>query len=707
MKYLSYRPWQIESGTTAYGVEEIEGLLLARNGITEEKKAAYFKPDVSQLPDPFAFRDMELAVEILLETYRANGRVLVFGDYDCDGLTATALLLGFFGQIGLRADYLLPSRLADGYGLNDKLVDQILEDPPEVLLTVDNGSSAAAEVERLMVAGVRVIVTDHHLVSPDHARPLAFINPAWEEDTYPFPHLAGVGVALQLARAMRQRLGLSVDDPREFSLAALGTVADSMPMLADNRVIVALGLEAIREAGPLGLRLMLQEMRPEGEVSSEFLGFSLAPRINAAGRLDDMEPAMTLLLSQDPEEAREALAKVELLNQQRRELEQEAMAEAVAEISLQAASDKRDIIIVKGEDWHPGLLGLLAGRLAEQYQLPAICLAYCNGLWRGSARSSGNFPILEALRACEGQLESLGGHAQAAGLSLLTTNLPLFSQNLRAWAAEKRNQFLSEESHQIFAVLDHSSINEESFACLQRFEPFGNSNLRPSFLLQNLELSRIKRVGGGRHLSLAFRLEDGRQIQAIAFGMGHFAMLFAQGDLLDVEAELSLNHWNGQVALQLQVLDLRPNQAECEQALREARAGQAWEEGVGLSDIIASYTSEALANKSAAARPEQIFRLENGQIPKFWLYLEELMRDKAYLEFSLPLLTKAFRLATGEDISSFALGRILDILVEAKLISMFSLSPHNFRLEMTDGGQRPRLSQQPSWQRLEAEGAFY
>lgn len=702
MKYLSYRPWQIESGPAAYGAEEIERLLLARNGIAEEEKAAYFSPNASQLSDPFAFRDMELAVEILLQAYRANGRVLIFGDYDCDGLTATALLLGFCRQIGFRADYLLPSRLGDGYGLNDKVVDQILEDPPEVLVTVDNGSTAAAEVERLMAAGVSVVVTDHHLVSPDHARPLAFINPAWEEDTYPFPHLAGVGVALQLVRAMRQRLGLKLDDPREFSLAALGTVADSMPLVADNRVIVALGLQAIREAGPLGLQLLVQQLRPEGEVTSEFLGFSLAPRINAAGRLDDMEPAMTLLLSQDQEEAQEALTQIEALNQQRRELEQETMAEAVAEISLQDAADKQDIIIVKGEDWHPGLLGLLAGRLAEQYQLPAICLGYCNGLWRGSARSAGNFPILEALRACDGQLESLGGHAQAAGLSLLPDNFPTFAQDIRTWSAKRRDQFSLEESSQVFAVLEHSSVNEATLASLELFEPFGNGNLRPSFLLPNLELSRIKQVGGGRHLSCSFRLEDGRQVQAIGFGMGDFATLFAVGDLVDAEAELSLNHWNGQVTLQLQLIDLRPNQAELERAHREVEAGHAWEQGSGLAEIIAGWPSE-----SPTARPEQIFRLQTAQIPKFWLYLEQLAQDKPRFEFSLPLLTKAFRQASGEEISSFAVGRILDILVEAKLISMLSLSPHNFRLEILDNGQRPRLSQQPSWQRLEAEGAFY
>lgn len=704
LKHLTYRKWTIDHDTNPVETEELRDLLLTRNGILPSEEEAYFLPSPDDLSCPFLFKDMELATEIILNVYRSNGRVLVYGDYDCDGLSATALLIRFFRSIGLNASYLLPSRLGDGYGLSMQVVEDILQAPPQLLITVDNGSSSKVEVEALMSQGVPVIVTDHHQVPEDRAMPLAFINPAWSDDDYPFKGLAGVGVALQLVRALRSKLDLDINDPTEFALAALGTVADSMPLIDDNRAIVANGLRVMRDHGPLGIRIMLEKLRPDLDLTSEFIAFSIASRINAAGRMDDMDPAMVLLLSEDPSEASKACERLEVLNTERRKLEQDILSEAYAELNGQSPTEKENIIIVKGENWHPGVLGIISTRLADRYQLPAVCFSLTQGQWRGSARSSGNFNILEALKSVEEYTLSVGGHNQAAGVSVLPQNFEAFAEGLRAYASNFSSQFEAEQEHTAFVRLSHNAISEETIDLVAAFEPFGNANEKPLFLFENLSLENLKRLGDGSHLSPNFRLNDGRQVRGIAFGQGSLAEVFTAGDKVDVLAELNLHYWNGRSSLQLQISDMRLGKAEYNRVQEEAKLNALWSAGISLSDSLDKYQSEVSGPFYINNINE--LKLNTQIIGGFWLYLEKLIRQEERLDFAPHLLVRAFELDSNMHLSAFAAMRILDILKEAGLIKIQKLGKHNLRVYLTDNSGRPRLSDQASWKRLEEEGAF-
>lgn len=695
MNHLNYKDWQMENDLQVTNFKDLEDLLLARQTITSADQAEFFEPQYSDLHDPFLFQDMALATELISEVRAQGGRIHIYGDYDCDGISSTALLVNYFRSLGIHTSYSLPSRLGAGYGLNDLAVSQILADQPDLLITVDNGSSAQAEVSQLMQAGLPVIVTDHHQVPEKGPQALAFLNPHRPGEHYPFKDLAGVGVALQLARALDQKLGLQTDPRPWLALAALGTIADSMPLLGENRVIVSLGLQAFSSSAPLGLQKLVQRLRPEGRVDAEFLAFSVASRINAAGRLNNTDPAIQLLLSEDPLEIDGLLDEIEGLNTGRCSIEAEILQAARAQIRAQSAEDREHILLVADPSWHPGVIGIIAARLAEEFNRPTVCFGGTGGEYRGSARTVGNFDILSALRSASSYCESVGGHRQAAGVTLLPENYPDFAAAVRAYTADHAKDLVDEPGLTAFAGLDHQLINEDCLALLQRFAPFGNANEKPIFLLHDLTVQSMRRIGDGSHLSPVLRLNDGREIRGIAFRKGDWVDLYRAGDRVDVLADLQEHTWKGRSSLQLQILDMRPGQADLQLYRAQDQFAHMW---------LAGTTLEELTDPGSPDQP--CLCLPTKAIGRFWLYLDDLLQHQESILIYPAYLARAFQRKQSLNFSAFACRVALAILAEAELIKLASRPGGRLRITALTQTARPTLSSQVSWQRLAAEGGL-
>ena len=660
---------------------------------SEEQCTAFYHADYSSLHDPFLFNDMELAVELVDQVRRQGGKILIFGDYDCDGLTSTALLLRFFHATGIHAEARIPNRLEEGYGLNEAAVEDIMSDPPALLITVDCGSSSAELVQKLMQAGIAVILTDHHELSQEEPRPLAFLNPCRQGERYPFKGLAGVGVALKFAMAMAERFCPEMNPLPWIGLAALGTVADSMPLLDENRALVRLGLDYFYEAAVPGLRLLGESLKPEikkGEKpGTEFFSFSLVPRLNAAGRMGDTEPALTLLTTDDEGEALAAAAALEEQNEERKRLEREICAEAVERIHRDDPLLHRNLILLADPAWHLGVLGIVASRLSQRFQRPTLVFGGDRaGEYRGSARSYGDFDILEAIASGREYCESFGGHRLAAGISVKEDEFEDFAAALRDYAALPRSAIESSVSHHSLCILPHRYVREESLKILNDFEPYGQANERPIFQINHLSLLNLRLVGGGEHLSVTLGLDDGREIGGIAFRSGELAKLFVRGDQVDVLAELKLHEWNEHKELQLLLHDMRFSEAERRKMEMEKEASQRWREGRPLTEL----------------EPGEM--LDPAMIPSFWCFLEKILKA-GFKPLDTGLVGRAFRLAGGTEMSAFTVDRLFDLLAEMGLISLNKLQMGEVSAELLaqdSSAERPQLSAQATWKRLLAEG---
>lgn len=713
-RYLMHRQWKIQSQSFLDRDHSLRDLLLSTRNIPREEARDFFEPSLDHIHDPLAFRDMALAVEVISQVKRNHGSILIFGDYDCDGLTSTALLLRFFRRWGVAADYLLPSRLGSGYGLSTDLVNAIVQKHPDLVITVDNGSSSPNEIACLMEAGIPVIVTDHHKLSAAPPPALCFLNPQYAQDTYPFPDLAGVGVAWQLARACAQAFRseaatVEAVETEEFDLheglvlAALGTIADSMPLVGDNRAIVHLGLEAFSEHAPLGLKLLAKNLGLQGKPKAEFLSFSLATRLNAACRLDDLDAAMTLLMSQDASELAAAVEDLEQLNAARRKLEADMVRAAVAQVDAQTSEQKNHIILVKDSSWHPGVIGIVASRLAEKYDKPALVFCEVDGELRGSGRSVHDFNLHQALLQVESYCLSAGGHQAAVGVSLEPAAFDAFSQALReALAKSPENSDIQVES--ALTILPHDEINDQLLDLFMDFEPFGEGNPKPVFVVQDLLIDRLRLVGAKKeHLSLNLRLSDGQRVAGIAFRQGKFSRLLAVGDHLDILTEIDEHIWQGQRSLQFNILDMKVLPSGGTLVTTWEKLNQAWLEGESLDNLSAWQDQDATTPGTFRDKTE--LNLSVPAIQAFWQALTSLLREGDVVCHPL-LLTRALSRMSGEEFSGFASARCLEILDEAGIINLQKRNPDCWIVAPGSPSGRPKLSQQPTWQRLEREGGI-
>jgi len=547
------------------GVPALLARLLANRGICQPQAAqAYLNPTLSSLHDPLQLLGMQAGVQRLCLALSRGERVCVHGDYDVDGVSSVALLVTFFRAVGLDCFSYIPKRLTEGYGLSAQGVDAAVKGGASILLTVDCGISSLAEALLCREAGVDLIITDHHAPPERLPDAYAIINPLQPGCPFPFKSLAGVGVAFHLVIAMRSRLcdqGLfpaGKPDIREYlDLVALGTVADVVPLLGANRVLVSYGLKQLSAAGRVGVQALKAVAGVTGEVGCGAVGFRLAPRINAAGRLEDAALGLELLLTADGAQASTIAAALDDSNAERQSLESSTLEEARAMLKEGACRGRKSIVL-GSKLWHPGVVGIVASRIAELFHRPVILFALEDGTGRGSGRSISRFHLLDAIRSCADHLLRYGGHSHAAGLSIQEAELERFALSFDEAAAGALDADALIPTVPYDAELSAAEIGEALPLELQRMKPFGMGNPEPVFLLKGAQVAECRLLRGG-HLKLKLSC-GGQSFDAIGFGLADKAV---SGGRIDLLFSAGINLWQGKRSLQLIVKDLCPEGGAC------------------------------------------------------------------------------------------------------------------------------------------------
>ncbi|HJV66196.1 MAG TPA: single-stranded-DNA-specific exonuclease RecJ [Geomonas sp.] len=557
---------EVVEALTRSGIPQLLARLLANRGICETQAAsAYLSPTLSTLHDPMLLSGMEAAVERLSLALSRGERVCVHGDYDVDGVTSTALLISFFRAVGLDCFSFIPKRLTEGYGLSSHGVQAATAGGASVLVTVDCGITSHAEALLCRQAGIDLIITDHH--SPPEPLPEAYaiINPLQPGCLFPYKSLAGVGVAFHLVIALRARLraegrfsSLAEPDIRAYlDLVALGTVADVVPLVGANRVLVSYGLKQLTTGGRVGVQALKEVAGVAGEVGCGAVGFRLAPRINAAGRLEDAAVGLELLLTCDPVQAKAIAARLEESNAERQAIERATLEEARAMLK-EGACRGRTSIVLGSSEWHPGVVGIVASRIAELFHRPAILFALEGGTGKGSGRSIPRFHLLDAIRSCADHLLRYGGHSHAAGLSIAEDELERFALSFDEAAAGALDAEALIPVLPYDAELTAADLVESLPLELDRMRPFGMGNPEPLFLLRGAKVCDWRELKGG-HLKLCVST-GGRTFDAIGFGL---ADKDVSGPRVDLLFSPSINVWNGKRSLQLTIKDLRQEERSC------------------------------------------------------------------------------------------------------------------------------------------------
>jgi single-stranded-DNA-specific exonuclease len=540
--------------------------LLVHRGIDSYDLARdYFRPTLAQLHDPFLMDGMETAVTRLTRLLERHERLVVFGDYDVDGTNGAAMLHLFFKDLGADVSYYIPDRLKEGYGISRQGIDRAVEKGVHVFLAVDCGITAVDQVEYAVSRGLDVIICDHHEPGPVLPAAVAVLDPLKPGDGYPFKTLCGCGVGFKLLQAVAIRLGREETVASSLDFVALASTADIVPLAGENRVLTRLGLELINTSPRPGILALMEEagLRP-GKINTGNIVFVLGPRMNAAGRLGDATRAVRLLTSTDPAEARELAKELEEENKNRRKIDEEtfACARDLAETLLDLEADPA--IVLHQDDWHPGVVGIVASRMVERYYKPSIMMATVDGVAKGSARSVSGFDIYEALKKCEDKLIQFGGHKYAAGLTVEVSRIKEFRD---AFNAAVRELITEEHKTPVLRVdteISFADISPRFLRILKEFGPFGPSNLKPIFLARDLEVVGSPRIVGKNHLRFRAR-QNGRVLDAIGFGLGDLLPRI-DGDRRGLSAVFTLeeNDYNvpagsreAEAAVQLRIRDIR------------------------------------------------------------------------------------------------------------------------------------------------------
>ncbi|MBX4186650.1 MAG: single-stranded-DNA-specific exonuclease RecJ [Candidatus Doudnabacteria bacterium] len=528
--------------------------LLNLRGLSDSEQIYDFlNPDYNKLHDPFRFLQMQTAVSRIKQAIERQEKVTVYADYDADAITALSVVHLGLKKLGLNTSYYIPDRFAEGYGMNLEAIKALAADGTKLIITVDCGINAVEEAALCQELGVDLIITDHHELTGELPNCLAVINPKNPSDEYPFPYLTGVGVAYKLIQA----LGLNGYEKWLLDLVAIGTVADCQSLTGENRILVSYGLKVLAKTRHPGLRALLSLAGLEANSQTVFdtftLGFVLAPRINAAGRIKHGNAAFQLLVAQEPNEAKTLALELNQLNQHRQNLTQQILSEAKAQIEL--TSDKK-VLMAVGKDWPKGVVGLVAGKLAEEYNRPVLAISNVEGISTGSARSIIGFDMVAALGSAKDLLQKYGGHTQAAGFTLNSENLVKFNQRLLEYA-DSLNLTVSDAVIEVDAEVQPADISWENFAYLEKLAPFGYGNAKPKFIGRDLEVLDCKSVGSdNKHAKLKVKFGQ-HNLEAICFGQGFLVNSLRIGARFDCVFELIANQWNGNRNLQLKILDTK------------------------------------------------------------------------------------------------------------------------------------------------------
>ena len=538
-----------------FGFCDAVARVLYNRGLTDRKSIeSFFDIDIANLHDPLLLADMEKATSRIKRAVENGEKITVYGDYDVDGITSVVLMYRCLTSLGANVDYYIPDRTEEGYGLNSSALRSIYDSGTSLIVTVDTGTTAVEEIAEAENYGLDVIVTDHHECKPTLPVCVAVVNPKRPDSVYPYKELAGVGVVFKLVCAL---IG---DSTKAFSLygdlVSIGTIADIMPLVDENRVLVSLGLDLLRKRPSCGIKALLEASGgyKHGQITASTIAFQVAPRINAAGRIGDPKRSVELLLCEDPEQAASLAEGLCDENRTRRQMEADIIADVEKMLENRNPSDR--IIVVGSENWHHGVIGIVASKIVEKYHLPCILVCFDGDRAKGSARSIKDVSMFELLTQSSRHLEKFGGHEMAAGLTLARKDFDGFVRDITAIANEKITDDMMIPVVESECEIPFSEISLDTVHELQRLEPFGTGNPTPNFAFGNVVISDIIAVGAGMHLKLTFSY-SGQDFSAMLFGTTLQDFDFATGDTVDIVFSMSENFFNNRYSLNMSLKRMR------------------------------------------------------------------------------------------------------------------------------------------------------
>lgn len=537
-----------------YQISELLAKILVNRNITQDEQINIFlQPKRNNFNNPFLMLDMEKAVERIIRAINNNEKTIIYGDYDVDGITSVTVLKKFLSERGLEVDYYIPNRLEEGYGLNKEAIKKIVAQGYKLMITVDCGISSIEDINFANSLGIETIITDHHEQLDTLPEAYCIINPKRRDNKYPFRGLAGVGVVFKVIQAISIKLGL---DEKEFlkylDIVCLGTISDIVPLVDENRVITKLGLMLVKVTKNIGLRELVKSSGYKN-IDSGMVSFGIAPKVNAAGRMGKEEDALRLFLTDDIKEAEEINKKLDEYNLQRQEKEKYIFEQAMEELSTKDL-DKMNSIVLAGENWHHGVIGIVASRLTEKFFKPTILICIEGNEGNGSGRSIPGFDLHETLVQSSAYLKKYGGHERAVGLSLEKTNIEAFKETFEQ-LAEKQNVNKIMPVINIDCEITKKDLKKETVEQIKMLEPFGEKNKQPLVVYKNLKIVSIRTLSEGRHLKLLLK-DKNESVDVIGFNMGELADEYCIGDRVDVVGILEMDEYNGIEKIQITLKDM-------------------------------------------------------------------------------------------------------------------------------------------------------
>lgn len=535
-------------------------LLIQRDVTNFFDAKKYFRPNLDSLYDPFLMDGMDAASLRVIEAITSNEKIFVYGDYDVDGTCSAALVYLFLKELGANVEVYIPKRLTEGYGISKESIDYIKEHKAQLMISVDCGITAVEEVDYAKEFGIDSIICDHHQPKEEIPRAVAVLDPLKPGCNYPFKYLSGAGVAFKLIRAISDRIGRKDSTLKYLDLVALAGAADIVPLVDENRVLVKKGLEQINLNPRPGILALIKNagMHP-GELTAGQIVFTIAPRINAVGRLGDAQRAVELFVTEDMEEAERLANVLETENAERRKIDEMTFAHAVQLVEETINFDEDMSIILHDENWHPGVIGIVASRLVEKYYRPSIMLTTIDGVAKGSARSISGVNIYETLQNCEDLLIQFGGHEAAAGVAIEIDKLDEFKKRFNEILKEQLTDADILPEIKIDTKINLSEISPKFVRILDQFAPFGPGNMRPVFVTENVSLANYPRVVGSNHLLTSVKQNGGDKVfDAIGFNLGYYADIINKDrDLIDIVYTIEKIHKNGLSYPQLRIKDIK------------------------------------------------------------------------------------------------------------------------------------------------------
>ena len=538
-----------------FNVSKLVANIIANKGLTNSDEIEVFlHPRRTDFHDPFMMPDMEKAVDRVVKAIETHEKVAIYGDYDVDGITSSTVLKRFLAERGLETDVYIPNRLHEGYGLNENAIREIADNKHALIITVDCGITGNKEIELAKSFGIDTVVTDHHEPTETLPDAVAVVDCKRKDNKYPFNGLAGVGVAFKLTQAISMRLGVREEEYLKYlDLVCVGTISDIVPLVDENRTISKLGLKLVRQTRNIGLKVLLDSIGYK-KIDSMAISFGVAPRINACGRMGHEKEALELFLTDSKDEAERITHNLNEYNQERQEIEKRIFNEA-QKMMEDPEQQKLPCIVLGGENWHHGVIGIVSSKITEMYFKPSVLLCYEDDLARGSGRSIPGFDLHEALEKCSTYIKQFGGHSMAIGITIEKDNFKKFKQEFEEYA-EKSNISSIVPVIKIDEKVQLQDISIKDIKDLELLEPFGEGNKMPLFQISNLKITSIRTLSEGKHLK-AMLQDENKYIDTIGFNLGNISSEYAIGSKVDVVGNLEINSYKGMENIQINLKDMR------------------------------------------------------------------------------------------------------------------------------------------------------